>query len=230
MSMSTESYADEDPRRVLLFVRAPQRGQVKTRLATRLGADRTLALYRCFVEDIITTLKAGSLQTSVFYTPKGQGPQVQAWLGRHARCYPQIGSDLGQRMHAALTKTLCEPVRQAVLIGSDFPDLGIEVIQEAFAALQANDVVIGPAKDGGYYLIGFQKKAFNGDIFKGIKWGTSQVFQQTLAQIKQANLTYHTLPTWQDIDTYEDLRSFYDQNKSGGRALKTMAFLNQLFS
>jgi len=227
--MSTESHTDKDPSRVLLFVRAPQRGHVKTRLATRLGDDRTLALYRCFVEDIIATLKAGSFQASVFYTPDDQEAQVQAWLGRHARCYPQFGSDLGQRMHAALIKTFGKSVKQAVLIGSDFPDLGIEVMQEAFSALQENDVVIGPARDGGYYLIGFQKDALSTDIFTGIAWGTSQVFQQTLMQIKQANLTYHILPAWYDIDTYEDLMAFYTRNATiKSMCLKSMTFLSQI--
>ena len=213
---------------MLLFVRAPQKGLVKTRLAARLGADRTLALYRCFVEDIITLI-SGSYPTSVFYTPENQKAKVQVWLGPYARYHPQRGADLGQRMQAAFIQTFYEPVKHAVLIGSDFPDLDIEIIHEAFRALQKNDVVIGPATDGGYYLIGFQKDTLNGNIFKGIDWGTNQVFRQTLTQIEHANLTYHTLPTWQDIDTYEDLMVFYNRNASiQPPHLKSMSLLNRI--
>ena len=212
---------------MLLFVRAPRQGRVKTRLAARLGADRTLALYRCFVEDILITLNCGSYPISVYYTPEDQGDRVQAWLGRYAHCRPQTGKDLGQRMQTAFAQTFNEPVKHAVLIGSDFPDLGIKIIHEAFGALQQNDVVIGPATDGGYYLIGFQKHALKGDIFKGIVWGSSQVFEQTLAQIEHADLTYYTLPTWQDIDTYEDLMAFYVRNETRKAYLRTMKYLSQ---
>lgn len=225
MSMPTQSQTNQDDHRILLFVRAPQRGHVKTRLAKQLGADITLALYRSFVEDIITTLKSGSYPTAVFYTPEDQGASVQAWLGKHARCHPQIGTDLGRRMQTAFILTFCEPVAYAVLIGSDFPDLDIEIIHEAFRALRENDVVVGPATDGGYYLIGFQKDALNADVFQGIQWGSRKVWQQTLDQIEHADLTYHTLPVWQDIDTYEDLMAFYARNKIVKPGLKTIKYL-----
>ncbi len=227
--MPTGSQTKQDHQRVLLFVRAPQRGHVKTRLATRLGADKTLALYRCFVEDIIATVKAGLYHTSVFYTPADQGAGVQAWLGQYASYQPQIGSDLGQRMQAAFMNAFCEPVKRAVLIGSDFPDLNIRIIHEAFGALHQNDVVIGPATDGGYYLIGFRKDALREDIFKDIAWGTDRVFQQTLVQIKRAHLTYHTLPIWPDIDTYEDLEAFYARHANiKPPRLKSMSLLSQI--
>jgi rSAM/selenodomain-associated transferase 1 len=226
--MPTQTQTDHDYQRMLLFVRAPQEGLVKTRLATRLGAHKTLALYRCFVEDILTRI-SGSYPTSVFYTPKDQEANVQTWLGSYADCQPQRGADLGQRMQAAFKQIFGKPVKRAVLIGSDFPDLDIEIIHEAFAALHENDVVIGPATDGGYYLIGFQKDALNRNLFKDIDWGTSLVFQQTLVQIEQANLSYHTLPSWQDIDTYEDLMAFYNRNTPiQSQRLKSMSLLNRI--
>ncbi len=229
MSMPTESQTNLYRKRVLLFVRAPQRGHVKTRLAKQLGADKTLALYRCFVEDIIATLKTGSYQTSVFYTPADQGAVVQAWLGKDASCQPQTGLDLGQRMQKAFANTYCGPVEQAILIGSDFPDLDIGIIHEAFSALQKSDVVIGPARDGGYYLIGFQKDAFKENVFRDVDWGTSRVFQQTLGQIQQANLNCYTLPAWQDVDTYKDLMDFFTRNAADTPPhLKTMTFLTGL--
>ena len=227
--MPTKNITGLNSQRVLLFVRAPQRGRVKTRLAARLGADKTLALYRCFVEDIMATLNAGLYQPSIFYTPKDQKSVVQAWLGRNYHCLPQSGSNLGERMYQALRHIFHEPVKRAVLIGSDIPDLSTGIIAEAFAALQESDVVIGPAKDGGYYLIGFQKDALSGDVFNGMEWGTNQVFQQTLVQLQHANLSYHILPICQDIDTYEDLMAFYSRNASRqSPKLKSMTLITKM--
>lgn len=227
--MSTNGQVNEDLQRVLLFVRAPRQGHVKTRLAKHLGAETTLSLYRCFVEDILATLTAGAYQTSVFFTPADQGAAVKDWLGKFADCQPQTGENLGQRMHLAFLNTYSDPVDRAILIGSDLPDLDIDIIHEAFSALQQSEVVIGPAADGGYYLIGFQKDAFTAKLFGGVDWGTGRVFQQTLEQIQQANLNYYTLPAWQDIDTYEDLMEFYSRNASDSPPrLKTMAFLTQI--
>ena len=88
---------------------------------------------------------------------------------------------------------------------------------------------MGPARDGGYYLIGFRKETFDGDVFSGIDWGTEHVYRQTLQRIHDADLNSHTLPVWQDIDTYEDLIAFYHRSHSHGLGyLKTMKFMKQL--
>ena len=216
--------------RVLLFIRVPEIGRVKTRLAKRIDTKTTLALYRCFVEDILETLAAGGYGTTVFFTPADKGPAVQAWLAENTHIQPQTGKNLGQRMRNAFLSTFATQVDQAVLMGSDFPDLDIRIIREAFYALQKRDVVIGPARDGGYYLIGFRKNAFREDVFQGVDWGTDRVFQQTLGQIRNADLGSHTLPVWQDIDTYEDLLAFYGRNTTRTRShLKTMKLLDRHF-
>jgi uncharacterized protein len=216
--------------RVLLFIRVPEIGRVKTRLAKRIDTKTTLALYRCFVEDTMETLAAGGYGTTIFFTPAEKGPAVQAWLPEKTQIQPQTGKNLGQRMRNAFLSSFATRVDKAVLMGSDFPDLDIRIIHEAFFALKKKDVVIGPARDGGYYLIGFWKSAFRGDVFRGVDWGTDRVFQQTLGQIRNDDLRMHTLPVWQDIDTYEDLLAFYGRNTTRRRShLKTMKLLDRYF-
>jgi len=217
------------PRRVLLFIRAPQLGRVKTRLEKKMDAITVLGLYRCFVEDIIQTLTSGGYDITVYAAPSHKVPAVQAWLGSTIYTQAQTGRGLGEKMRNAFSNVFAMGMEQAVLIGSDFPDLDIDIIHEAFVSLQNSDVTIGPAKDGGYYLLGFRKDAFDGNVFTGIDWGTEHVYQQTLRRILDAGLKGHVLPSWQDIDTYEDLSAFYHRSKAKGLShLKTMRFLSRL--
>jgi uncharacterized protein len=216
-------------KRVLLFVRAPELGRVKTRLGEKMDNATVLLLYRCFVEDIVQTLTTGGYNITVCFYPRHQKSTVQEWMGHTMHIQAQTGRGLGAKMRNAFANVFATNVGQAVLIGSDFPDLDIDVIHEAFFGLQKRDVVIGPAKDGGYYLIGFRKETFDGDIFSGVDWGTKHVYQQTLQGIHDAGLNSHTLTVWQDIDTYEDLIAFYHRSHTHGLGyLKTMTFLKQL--
>jgi len=217
------------PRRVLLFIRAPELGRVKTRLEIKMDAVTVLGLYQCFVEDIIQTLSIGGYDITVYFAPSHKVSAVQAWLGPMIHVQAQKGRSLGEKMCNAFSNVFTTEVDQAVLIGSDFPDLAIDIIHQAFVSLQNSDVTIGPAKDGGYYLMGFRKDAFNGDVFTGIDWGTEHVYQQTRQHIHDAGLNDHVLPSWQDIDTYEDLSVFYHRSKANGLMhLKTMQFLSCL--
>ena len=216
-------------RRVLVFVRAPEMGRVKTRLEKKMDAATVLGIYRCFVEDIIQTLTSGGYDITVCFAPSHKESIVQAWLGPTIHVQAQTGRRLGEKMRNAFSDVFATEVDHAVLIGSDFPDLDIRIIHEAFAFLQMKDVAIGPAEDGGYYLMGFRKDAFDGDVFTGIDWGTEHVYRQTLQRIHDAGLNDHILPSWQDIDTYEDLTAFYHRSKANGLMhLKTMQFLDRL--
>jgi len=95
---------------------------------------------------------------------------------------------------------------RVALIGSDIPDLTLGVVEEAFLSLKEKDAVIGPAYDGGYYLIGFKEKTFSPQVFQGIAWGTKSVFGETVKKLKRFRRTVHTLPYQRDIDTVEDLK------------------------
>jgi rSAM/selenodomain-associated transferase 1 len=216
-------------RRVLVFVRAPELGRVKTRLEKKMDAVTVLGLYQCFVEDIIQTLTSGGYDITVYFAPSHKASAVQTWLGPTIHIQAQTGRSLGEKMRNAFSDVFATEVDQALLIGSDFPDLDIGILQEAFVSLQNKDVTIGPAEDGGYYLMGFRKDAFDGEIFTGIDWGTEHVFQQTLQYIHDAGLNDHVLPIWQDIDTFEDLSAFYHRSKANGLMhLKTMQFMSRL--
>jgi glycosyltransferase A (GT-A) superfamily protein (DUF2064 family) len=111
--------------------------------------------------------------------------------------------------------------RRVVLIGSDIPDLPLDFIEEAFTSLKESDVVIGPAYDGGYYLIGFKDKTFSPQIFEGITWGTKNVFDQTMKKLKRSRRVVHILPYHRDIDTMDDLRNLsnpaFSSLPKGGR-------------
>ena len=216
---------------ILFFVRYPEKGRVKTRLETHLDQDKILSLYRCFVEDILSTLHRMEYPVSVCYWPPERVVDMQAWLGSSLAYCPQKGEDIGQRMQNAFTNAFANGVDHAILLGSDFPDLDPVILDQAFDALSQNDVTLGPAVDGGYYLIGFNCHTFLKDIFTGIPWGTEQVLGETLKKIEHAGMKVHLLPEWQDIDTFEDLGLFYRRaHENGLDRLKTVQYLQSILA
>ncbi|MEN8243906.1 MAG: TIGR04282 family arsenosugar biosynthesis glycosyltransferase [Thermodesulfobacteriota bacterium] len=221
-------------RSILFFVRYPEKGRVKTRLETHLSKGRILSLYKCFVEDILATLKKSGYPVFICFLPENKEVQMKAWLGSVPTYIPQTGEDLGERMSNAFGQAFTKatpPIDQAVLLGSDFPDLDPDILDQAFDSLSRNDVTLGPAVDGGYYLIGFNRRTFFKDVFSGISWGTGQVFTETMKKIEKAGLKVHTLPEWRDIDTFEDLALFYRQARENGLdRLKTVQFLHSILA
>jgi hypothetical protein len=104
--------------------------------------------------------------------------------------------------------------KRAVLVGSDIPDLPLEFMEEAFSSLKKKDAVIGPAYDGGYYLLGFKDKTFSPRVFEGMPWGTETVFDKTVQALKRLGQKVHTLPYQRDIDTAEDLKRLKGKTSS----------------
>ncbi len=202
-----------DKRCVILFVKLPERGRVKSRLALHAGEDTALRLYENMVLDVIDMLKRGRFPFRICYTPPDARDQMTGWLGQEYDYLPQTGDDLGDRMEEAFAGVFSGDVEEALLIGSDIPGLTTEVIEEAFTSLLTNDAVIGPADDGGYYLIGFRKNTFTSRIFHDMVWSTSTVFRETLDRLQEASVTLHVLPEMTDIDTLEDLRTLLSQVK-----------------
>jgi uncharacterized protein len=210
---------------LLVFVKVPEEGKVKTRLARTIGDEAACGLYRCFVVDTLALARLTGRDTMVFFYPPEAVENAVDWLGGDVALVPQRGGDLGERMIAAFREVLHD-YRYAVLIGSDVPDLPSEIVEEAFESLEKNDAVIGPAKDGGYYLIGFSAGGFTTTPFKGPEWGGPQVFQRTMANIIAGRLKVHVLPPWNDIDDYDDLKTFFDAEKNTPRKrLVTVDFL-----
>ena len=217
---------------ILLFVRYPEKGQVKTRLEAHLSQDKIRTLYQYFVEDILATLRKTVYPVMVCCLPSEKQARIKAWLGPSLAYCSQKGVDIGERMGNAFALAFTAttpPADRAILIGSDFPDLDPGIVHQAFDALHQNDVTLGPAIDGGYYLIGFNRQAFSKEIFDGVPWGTGQVFAETMQKIELAGLRVHVLPAWRDIDTFEDLKIFYQKAEQKGLGkLKTMAYLKNI--
>jgi rSAM/selenodomain-associated transferase 1 len=191
---------------LLFFIKNPEKGKVKTRLASAMGDEMAVKLYRCFLLEMLSTLNRGTFLFYLCFYPGDSLNDLKDWLGDHYLYAPQMGENLGERMKNGFMEAFFMNFKRVVLIGSDIPDLPLEFIEEAFTALRNHDAVIGPSVDGGYYLIGFRCDVFSSKVFEGIPWSTKTVFEDTMKVLKQENRTIYTLPSLRDIDTVEDLR------------------------
>ena len=211
---------------VIVFVRSPEKGTVKTRLAAVLDEDTVLELYRCFVLDLLETLSHTALDLRICFYPQGGKSKLVKWLGGKYVYTAQQGRDLGERLENAFTAAFADRYVRAVIIGSDSPDLPAEIVKEAVSSLSTKDAVVGPANDGGYYLIGFSASQFHREILKGIDWGTAAVFEQTMHLLHKHGCNSLVLPRWRDIDTYEDAVAFMNKHElTPARSLLTLDYL-----
>jgi rSAM/selenodomain-associated transferase 1 len=152
-------------------------------------------------------LRRGDFPFYICFYPNNALKGLKEWLGDQHHYIPQKGKDLGERMSNAFRKAFDTGFKRVVLVGSDIPDLPLEVIEEAFISLKEEDAAIGPAYDGGYYLIGFKEKTFSPQVFERMAWGTERVFEDTMKVLKNLNQRVHTLPYLRDIDTVDDLKN-----------------------
>ena len=211
---------------ILVFIKFPDKGNVKSRLSQVFDADMVSSLYECFVFDLLETLGKGRYHVKICFSPPEAYDRVVRWIGKGYTYMPQKGKDLGKRMKNAFLDTFAEGFSEVLLIGSDIPDLTMEVLHEAFA-FDLYDTSVGPASDGGYYLIGFTDKTFLPEIFEGIAWGTSAVFKQTMDLLQRRRLTVRVLPVLHDVDRPEDVQALYSRNREAGcTAPRTMRFLS----
>ncbi|MGX9727758.1 MAG: TIGR04282 family arsenosugar biosynthesis glycosyltransferase [Candidatus Electronema sp. VV] len=195
---------------VLLFTRYPQPGKVKTRLIPRLGPQGAAALHARLTEQAIRSVEplrqAGEAEPLLCWCG-GSEAELRAWLGDTWPLHPQQGGTLGERMERAFAHAWQQGAARALLIGSDCPDLTAAILRRGFALLAAGqELVLGPAADGGYYLIGLRAETREqASLFAGIDWGSGQVLRQTLRQAAKAGLACALLPELHDIDRPEDL-------------------------
>ena len=212
---------------VLLFVKFPDETGVKTRLAKDIGPDFVQTLYRNFVLDLLETLAKVKWPIIINFHPPESGDAISSWLGKNYLYAPQNGADLGERMKNAFKDAFAAGFSKAVIIGSDMPDLALSVLSEAFSALDSDDVVIGPAVDGGYYLMGFRQPCFLPKVFEGISWGTDSVFKDTMTILGKKKCQVNILHELRDVDTVDDLRALYYRNRSTAFAeSKTMKYIS----
>jgi rSAM/selenodomain-associated transferase 1 len=214
-----------DDRCLLFFVKNPKQGMVKSRLARAIGDKVARDLYENFVRDMLSTLDKRRFPLYCCFYPEGTLHDIKQFMGEDYQYLAQRGEDLGERMVHCFQQAFAKGFNCCVLIGSDSPDLPAEIIDEAFTSLEEVDSVIGPAFDGGYYLIGFTKGGFTPEVFSGVEWGTNTVLQKTLDIIKRHQRKVHLLPRWGDIDTLEDLKQFFERNKGTSICPGTMAYL-----
>jgi uncharacterized protein len=211
----------------MIFVKLPEKGSVKTRLAKDLGHGFVRTLYGNFVLDLLETLAKVKWPIIIYFHPPESGNAVSKWLGKNYSYAPQKGVDLGESMKNAFKDAFADGFSKVIIIGSDLPDLQEYILDMAFSALHVNDIVIGPSADGGYYLIGFRHDSFLPEVFNGIVWGTDAVLKETLKILKEKNYKVHILPELRDVDTMEDLKALYERNKDMAFAnSRTMKFIS----
>lgn len=192
---------------VLVFAKAPEPGRVKTRLAADLGEDKAARIYRQMGRQVVDQLRGGPFRLRVCHTPPHAESEVREWLGDEGLDFtPQASGDLGRRMHRALETALSEAPR-ACVVGTDAPDLDQVLVRNALALLADHDVVFGPARDGGYYLVGLRRPA--PELFRHVPWSTDQVLEKSLEAAARAGLSVATLPMLSDVDRLEDLPGEY---------------------
>jgi uncharacterized protein len=216
---------------VILFVKFPEKGKVKSRLARHLDGDVVLMLYECMVMDAIDMLRNGHFPFRICFDPPAEHERMERWLGQQYRYMPQLGDNLGERMEKAFSCIFSEKIDEAVLVGSDIPGMTSAILDEAFLSLMNHDCVIGPASDGGYYLIGFRKSAFYPPIFYDMPWSTSGVFHETVLRLGLASLSVHVLPECSDLDTRADLvKLLVERCDKNAPVSRTQQYLNSIRS
>ena len=185
---------------LIIFVRKPELGKVKTRLAATLGNEKALAVYVELIEHTRAISRPANADKFIFYADSIEENDI--WDEPGFAKMLQANDDLGGKMKAAFAVLFKQGYEHVVIIGSDCFELSTQIIDEAFKMLKQKEVVIGPAADGGYYLLGM--KTLLPFIFENKHWSTEHVFQQTISDLQKENISFAELITLTDVDTEED--------------------------
>ncbi len=185
---------------LLIFTRNPELGKCKTRLAATIGDHAALEIYKFLLNHTVTITKNLGGEKHVYYSECVWENDI--WDNLRFDKKLQQGDDLGQRMQNAFENGFNSGFEKIIIIGSDMYDLSQSDLEEAFSKLEANEFVIGPAEDGGYYLLGMT--ALNHSVFQNKSWGTETVLSDTINDLKDKKV--FMLPTKNDVDHYEDIK------------------------
>ena len=186
---------------LLIFAKNFEPGKVKTRLAATLGHAKAFSIYTQLLEHTVSVTNYLHVDKIVFYS--SHIAQEDVWNDNYYHKQVQEGSDLGERMNNAFSYAFQKGYDRVVIIGTDCPELTAGILMNAFAYLNNHDVVIGPAADGGYYLLAM--KQHYSALFKNINWSTETVLEETLEICMENNLNYTLLPVLHDVDEERDL-------------------------
>lgn len=188
---------------LIIFVKKPELGKVKTRLADSIGGEKALKVYYKLLERTYAITQLLKQDKIVYYTPEIVYHDI--WEEERYLKALQSEGDLGVRMLQAFKERLESGYKKVCIIGSDCYELTTEIIEQAFVELEQHDVVIGPSTDGGYYLLGMKK--LYPDLFRNKNWSTARVLEQTIESIKKEGLSCYILPELTDVDEEKDLET-----------------------
>jgi rSAM/selenodomain-associated transferase 1 len=233
---------------LVVMLKVPVAGQVKTRLVPLLTEKDAARLYRRFIQDTFNCINIlNGIDIIAAYTPKNLKLRVKKIVPAGTVIIPQKGKDLGQRLSNIFSELFSFGYKKIAIIGSDSPDLPIGYIKKSFTLLKGKtELVLGPAQDGGYYLIAMSNLlsplgtdlksvpkggwgAFAGEIFQDIPWSTDAVFKKTMEKAKKAGLKAAILPKWYDVDDADSLKVLRNSLKISPVASKTNALMRKLF-
>ena len=194
-----------DGKKLIVFLKAPRPGTVKTRLAETIGAGPACGAYHHLIGTLLGRLQ--SLRAvELCYSPDDALAEVAPWLREGWAAAAQGEGDLGQRLESAFNRSFAAGAERVVVIGSDGPAITAEDVGRAWAALRMHDVVLGPATDGDYWLIGLRQ--VERSLFHDIPWSTEGVFAASMKSITRRGLSVHVLRPLTDVDTERDWRAF----------------------
>jgi rSAM/selenodomain-associated transferase 1 len=175
---------------------------VKTRLAAEVGPEEAADIYRSLGRRVVDQLRGGPWRSLVFHDPPGSGGAVEEWLGPEGLAFrPQAPGELGERLQAAFQEAFRE-AEEVVVVGTDAPGVNEALVQEAFRRLGREELVLGPATDGGYYLLGLARPA--PELFDGVPWSTDAVLEETCRIALREGMIPGFLPALSDVDRLED--------------------------
>ncbi|MFN7931435.1 MAG: TIGR04282 family arsenosugar biosynthesis glycosyltransferase [Blastocatellia bacterium] len=206
MLKRTQKQTTSVRKKLILFTRYPEPGRTKTRLIPALGAEGAANLQKQMTEYTVRLARQLFVWCKVCVEIRYEGGELTAmqdWLGTELDFRPQGSGDLGARMQWAFDAAFAEDFDHVVLIGTDCPDLTVEILATAFAALKRHELVLGPAQDGGYYLIGWKRPL--APLLQGIAWGTDTVLAATLTTAAEIGVVPFLLPMLNDVDRPEDI-------------------------
>lgn len=189
---------------LMVFIKNPVLGKVKTRLAKTMGDEKALHVYQMLLDHTHKVAKRVNADKAVFYSDYINDDDI--WKKDKFQQLMQKGGGLGERMSSAFIKAFNMGYKRVVIIGSDCFDLNEDIITDAFKILEENEVALGPAKDGGYYLLGM--RSYYKQLFEHKTWSSENVLLDTLLDLSNLNLTFKLLPTLTDVDTERDLENY----------------------
>ncbi len=191
----------------MIFVRNPVQGKVKTRLAKTIGEKKALAIYNDLLRYTYNSTRDARCHKVVFYSDFVGNNDI--WDENVFHKEVQMGKDLGERMKNAFLTMLDKGFKKVVIIGSDCPEISTDLIDNAFGMLYCSDVVIGPATDGGYYLLGL--KQMHDALFEKKSWSTSLLLNETIGELKTGSIPFSLLPELSDVDEEKDMTNSTDR-------------------